>query len=251
MTIVVKEFNEILSMIKTEPYVILPNFTGSKKKEVIHNQQIRHKEKYSFYQKAFDFIYEHKMVGDYFEFGVHKARTFRFALSEANAKNMNMNFFALDSFNGLPNYKDNLLQNPNWKPQMLKTSISDFNSLIKKYKKNLKVNIIEGFYSQHLTNGKLKKSSILNRKFKKNKSSFICVDCDLIQSVEDALQVSLHTIQNGTILYIDDYYSSFRGHPRKGIPEVLKKFFNKNKILAEPWHLIGSCGKSFLLFPDN
>ena len=53
----------------------------------------RQKYKYEFFQKAFDLIYDNTIQGDYFEFGVHRARTFRFALSQAKRRNMKRSNF--------------------------------------------------------------------------------------------------------------------------------------------------------------
>ena len=50
------------------------------------------KHKYEFFQKAFDLIYDNT-IHDYFEFGVHRARTFRFALSQAKRRNMKKSNF--------------------------------------------------------------------------------------------------------------------------------------------------------------
>ena len=99
-----------IKTISSEPYIELKSKKFSKKNEIIYNQTLRNKSKYNFFQKAFDFIYDNKVEGDYFEFGTHRARTFRFCLREANIKNMEMNFFAFDSFKGLPKVKDNFKQ---------------------------------------------------------------------------------------------------------------------------------------------
>ena len=47
----------------SEPYIKLPNL---KKKDnfVIYNQTFRQKEKYLFFQKAFDYLYSNSIQGD-------------------------------------------------------------------------------------------------------------------------------------------------------------------------------------------
>tara|TARA_A100001011_G_C14045229_1_gene729495 strand:+ start:57 stop:272 length:216 start_codon:yes stop_codon:yes gene_type:complete len=47
---------------------------------------------------------------------------------------------------------------------------------------------------------------------------------------------------------IDDYYTTYKGDPRKGIPTVVSKLIKKHKLYFENWHLIGGFGKSFLLY---
>ena len=50
------------------------------------------------------------------------------------------------------------------------------------------------------------------------------------------------------MLYIDDYYTTYKGDNRKGIPKIINQLLKKNKIHYQPWHLIGAFGKSFLLY---
>ena len=120
----------------TEPFVkinISELKKWSKKKEIIHAQQNRQFQKYMFFQKAFDLVYDNSIAGDYFEFGCHKGRTFSFALTHARMRNMNMDFYAFDSFEGLPNVKNNLTQNDKFKYKALKTNINDFKGIVNKF----------------------------------------------------------------------------------------------------------------------
>lgn len=231
----------------TEPYIninIQDLKKWSKKKEIIHAQQNRQLQKYLFFQKAFDLIYDNSVIGDYFEFGCHKGRTFSFALSHARMRNMNMNFYAFDSFQGLPNVINNLAQNDKFKYKALKTNINDFKKIVNKfsfYKKN--INLIPGFYENSL-NYKLIK------KFKRDKvkSSIINFDCDLEQSVDQALKFSMNFLQKGTILYFDDYFSSYKGNPKLGIPRVIKKNFNNSNFSVVEYCNIGFAAKSFIVY---
>ena len=189
------------------------------------------------------FMYGNNISGSYFEFGCHKARTFRFALRESIIKNMNMDFYAFDSFQGLPDHKNNEKQNAMYLKGSLNTKISDFKKLTESYKMYRKISIIKGFYKDTLT-------SKLKQKFKMKKkiTSFINIDCDLQTSVSQSLNFALNFITNGTVLYIDDYYTIFNGDTRKGIPKIVNHILKKKKIHYEPWHLIGAFGKSFLLY---
>ena len=54
----------------------------------IFNQRNRHRQKYQFYVNVFDFLNESSIAGDYFEFGCHRVRTFRMALTEARRHHM-------------------------------------------------------------------------------------------------------------------------------------------------------------------
>lgn len=111
------------------------------------------------------------------------------------------------------------------------------------FSKYRKIKLIKGFYNEFLNN-------VLYKNFKKNKviASFINIDCDLEDSVRESLNFSLKFIRNGTILYIDDYYNTYCGDPRRGIPRITKSLLKKYKIKYEDWHQSSSCGKSFLLY---
>lgn len=234
--------NSDIKIINREPFIDL-KLKNSKSFEILYNQTFRQKEKYFFFQKAFDFLYCNNISGSYFEFGCHKARTFRFALRESIIKKMKMDFFAFDSFQGLPDHKNNCKQNTYYAPGQLVTSEKEFLKLVQKYTKYRKIEIIKGFYEVSL-NKKLYKTL----KAKNVVSNFINIDCDLERSVKKSLDFSLKFITNGTILYVDDYYTTYKGDPRRGIPKIVKKLLKLNKITYENWYQTSSCGKSFLLY---
>ena len=55
---------------------------------ISYNQNNRQMEKYTFYVAAFDYLADSNIPGDYHEFGCHRARTFRMALTEARRQNL-------------------------------------------------------------------------------------------------------------------------------------------------------------------
>lgn len=225
-------------------YIKIKNNNLNDKLRIILNNNFRQNEKYLFYKRAYDFLWEHKIDGSYFEFGVHKAQTFRMALRESYVKKFTKDFYAFDSFQGLPHEKNFTDQNDRFKKGNLLTNERQFNKLINPYLKGRKVNLIKGFYNKTLNNSLIKKL-----RSKNVKASFVCIDCDLNKSVELAIKFCKPFLMQGTILYVDDYYSTFKGDPRKGNVKITKNFFLKNNILAEPYYNVASCGKSFLLYP--
>jgi hypothetical protein len=56
--------------------------------EVSYNQANRQMEKHLFFVRCFDFIKDNRIVGDYHEFGCHRVRTFRMALTEARFREL-------------------------------------------------------------------------------------------------------------------------------------------------------------------
>ena len=238
------QFNSI----EKEPYVkieIKDLKKWTKIDEIKYAQINRQKYKYEFFQKAFDLIYDNTIIGDYFEFGVHKARTFRFAMLQAKRRNMKkIKFLAFDSFEGLPDVKNNLKQNDKFKKGLLTTSEKKFKNHIKDfifYKNNVK--IIKGFYEKSLN-----KKLISALKKQKTKACLINFDCDLTQSVDQALKFSMNFLQEGTIIYFDDYLSSFKGNPNKGIPKIIKKRFKNSKFDIVEYLNIGYAAKSFIIY---
>lgn len=238
----------LLNQIINEPFIDV-NIQDLKKwnrsDEIIYAQMQRQKYKYEFFQKAFDLIYDNTIQGDYFEFGVHRARTFRFALSQAKRRNMKkIKFLAFDSFEGLPDVKNNEKQNDKFKKGLLTTSEKVFKNYLKNfhfYKNNIR--IIKGFYKKSLN-----KRLISNLKKNGTKACLINFDCDLTQSVDEALKFSMNFFQEGTILYFDDYFSSYKGNPNKGIPNIIKKRFKNSKFNIVEYLNVGYAAKSFIVY---
>jgi O-methyltransferase len=223
----------------------------SKKNTIKYNQILRQKSKLEFYDKAFDYIYNNHHNGDYFEFGVHKARTFNMALIISKIKSINMNFYAFDSFKGLPDLRtynggDNLKDNKNYIPFSLKTTEKNFDKLIKKNISRRKIIKIKGFYKDSLNKDLIKKFYE-----EKIKASFICVDCDLKQSIIESLNFSFKFMINGCVLYIDDFFNLASGNPNNMLSETIEILAKKNYKTIIDWHLIGSFGKSYLIFDSK
>lgn len=67
-----------------EPYFLPANdpaFLSRGESWVENNQQFRQSQKYWFYRCALDYLIDNDLAGSYFEFGVHRARTFTMAMS--------------------------------------------------------------------------------------------------------------------------------------------------------------------------
>ena len=53
---------------------------------------------------------------------------------------------------------------------------------------------------------------------------------------------------NGCVLYIDDFFNLASGNPKNMLSKIIKMLAKKNKKILIDWHLVGSFGKSFLVF---
>lgn len=228
-----------------EPYVSLPrNFDSwGKDDEVASNQMLRQETKWAFYRHAFDYLKDNRVKGNYLEFGCHRARTFRMALSAARMENMDMNFYAFDSFCGLPEGDKGVRED--WTPGALTTTVAEFMDLVGDHGVNVdRVYPIEGFYRDSLT-----------REVKKTVhdaggAAFVCVDCDLKESADQVFRFLQHVLNPGSVIYLDDWNAGYRGHPAKGVKGAWNWWVDWNDrndwLRFEPFMDVGWWGKSFI-----
>ena len=226
----------------------LSSLSGSdkwqKKDEIIWNQINRQTDKHNFYINAFDFISDNKIYGDYHEFGCHRCRTFRMAMLEAARHFLNeMNFYAYDSFQGMPQDNNSDAFDQRWNAGMLSTSKEKFRRLIKESGFNEeKVFTIEGFYDETLQNLNFEK--MLGGK----KASLVAIDCDLYESAVPIFDVLDQLLQEGTIIYIDDYFTGYKGNPKKGVSKAMKEWEKITPWLLESYRDVGWAGKSYIVY---
>lgn len=228
---------------RNEPFVELPDFKTLKgfshEEFVTMNQQRRQKQKFEFYLNIFDFLKESEIDGHYFEFGVHKARTFRFALAAAELyKIKNMEFHAFDSFEGLPNLGHTLVKN--WGAGALQTTEDEFLKLINSYTGSLeKVYTHPGFYEDSLNEEKA--AELFGKK-----CSFICIDCDYYESAVPIFNFIEPYIQHGTVIYLDDIFAGFKKESSGGTGKAFDEYIKKSTFNFRQHVSIGWWGQSWI-----
>lgn len=233
----------------SEPWINfeLKSITGeknwTKKDEIVWNQIQRQMEKHKFYVKAFDFISDNVIQGDYHEYGCHRCRTFRMAMLEANRHFLeDMFFYAYDSFAGLPAVTSEIKYDERWQEGTLTTTEEEFEQLILESGFSLnKVRLKKGYYNETLVNEVYQMCN--NRK-----ASLIAIDCDLYESAVPIFNSLDCIIQEGTILYLDDYFTGYKGNPTKGVSRAFTDWLYKTDWKAEPYREVGWAGKSFILY---
>jgi len=206
-----------------------------KEKEIeYNNNEIRQKAKYQYFQQAYDYIAGNYITGDYYEFGCHKARTFRMSLAEARKKNIDdMHFYAFDSFEGLPTPKG-IDEFPCFEKGLLATSVDRFYEItgtLGLY--DGRIHAIKGFYEESLTK-QLQKELI-------DKGSRIAmgyIDCDLYESTKDVLEFIEPLLQDGSIICFDDW-NLYKAHPRKGERRAFNEFKQKTSLQFEEFLTVG------------
>ena len=216
-----------------------------KQEEIIWNQMHRHREKYAFYVKAFDFLTDNKIEGDYFEFGCHRGRTFRMALTEARHHNLTgMEFLAFDSFEGLPRNEGDHGIGSKWGKGQLVTTERQFMELMRTHGLYLdQIRIIPGFYDLSL-------NADLTRSLEEEtrKASFICLDCDLYESAVPVFIFIEKFLQEGSIVYIDDYWTGYRGNPNQGVSRAFNEHQERSGWKYAEYLSVGWAGKSFITY---
>ena len=228
-----KRTPSIIHPLGEEPWVTLDNADDMKSwehaDEVEYNQNNRQIEKYKFFVKTFDMLNDNEIKGGYHEFGCHRARTFRMALTEAHRHNMQeMNFFAYDSFEGLP--ETSTPTKSLWHtPGVLTTTEEDFLAHIQKHGIYTdRVRTIKGFYDDSLTDDL--QTSLLDAG---EVVALATVDCDLYESAVPVFKFLEPLIQEGTVIYLDDLFCGYNNIPTKGIGRAFLEFqqYSKFKFL--------------------
>lgn len=238
-----------LEPVDGEPWVKLPNGADLKSwtrdDEIAFNQNNRQIEKYRFFVKVFDFLTDNRVRGDYHEFGCHRCRTFRMALTEARRHNAGaMKFFAFDSFEGLPESSGHSVEI--WKRGALTTSLEAFMEMVRGHGIYVdRVTPIKGFYSDSLTKD-------LQRRFldRENKIALATIDCDLYESAVPVFDFIEPLLQEGTVLYIDDLFAGYKGSPSKGVAKAFREFQARSRFRFVRHLDIGWWGRSYIAYID-
>jgi len=182
------------------------------------------------------------MEGDYLEFGVATGNSLIAAVRTAERYRLpKMRFYGFDSFEGLPPSKgiDTYVnQYPEGKHAF---SLEYVKNEFKKEKVGLdKVTFIKGWYEETLTSERTKRLPL-------KKAAIIWMDADLYESTRVSLDFITSYVEDGTILYFDDWLA-FRGNPKYGEQKAFEEWLAKNPhITYSPYRDHGFWGKSFIL----
>jgi hypothetical protein len=237
--------------IEAEPWVDLPGerqlASWSREDEISYNQRGRQTEKLRFFRMTFDFLTDNRVAGDYHEFGCHRARTFRMALSEARRhRRDSMKFFAFDSFAGLPQSTSG----PSveiWTPGALTTSEESFRGMIQEHGVYTdRVVTVKGFYSDSLTEE-------LRKRFEHSESpiALATIDCDLYESAVPVFRFIEPLLQEGSVLYLDDLFAGYKGSPRKGVARAFREFRQQSAWKFVRHLDVGWWGRSYIAYRDD
>ena len=183
-----------------------------------------------------------ELDGDYLEFGIASGNSLVEAVRTADRYRLpTMKFYGFDSFQGLPKSEgiDTYVnQYPEGKHAF---SIEQVKKKFQKENVKLdKVTLVEGWFKDTLTEETKQRMPI-------KKAAVLWVDADLYESTRLALDFIVPYVQDGTILYLDDWMA-FRANPKYGEQRAFRDWLEKNpKISASEYRTHGFWGKSFIL----
>ncbi|MDB0053305.1 class I SAM-dependent methyltransferase [Alphaproteobacteria bacterium] len=195
--------------------------------------------KFTHILESINYIRIAELPNSYFEFGCHSARTFSAAARAARYLKMrDMEFYAFDSFEGLPEVvkKDDGF----FKTSSFYTNMPDFLRLLKKNSglELPKSNCIKGYYKESLTSKLLSKLP---------KAGVVHIDVDLYSSTVEVLKFIKPLLVCGTVLIFDDWYC-FPPSESKGEKRAFEEFCADHpNFKTEVWKNYSTFGKSFFV----
>jgi hypothetical protein len=240
-----------IEAVRGEPWVKLADGSAlarwDKDEEIAYNQANRQTEKALFFRRTFDFLTDNRIRGDYHEYGCHRCRTFRMALTEARRHNPpEMKFWAFDSFEGLPALSSESSVEI-WTRGALTTTEDDFLRMVREHGIYVdRVKTVKGFYAD-----------LLSRAFQKtfvadeNKIALVNIDCDLYESAVPVFDFIDPLLQEGSVIYIDDLFAGFKGTPMKGVARAFLEYQQKTRWRFVRHLDIGWWGRSYIVYLEK
>lgn len=234
--------------IPEEPWVEIPSAAElrdwNRDDEIAFNQTKRFMKVADLYMDAFDFINTNGIAGDYLEFGCHKARTFRLALTEARRQNIEgMRFLAFDSFAGFTETSPDS-HIGQWKKGALHTSEDTFRDIIRQHGLFVSdVETIKGDYKYTLT------ADLRDRLLARGrKAAMITVDCDLYESAVVVFRFIGPFLQKGTLIYVRGVLSGYKGSPRRTVARAFEENRRALGFEFSEFNNLGWLGRSYVAF---
>lgn len=167
------------------------------------------------------------------------------ALTEARHHNLtDMRFFAFDSFSGLPENLGNHGIGDQWGGGQLVTTEDNFLEIMNAH--GLFCNQIQtfpGFYD-HSLNDEL----VEQLKSSQHQAMLVCIDCDLYESAVPVFQFIEPFLQAGSIIYIDDYWSGYKGNPEQRVSKAFCEHQERSIWKFAEYLPVGHGGKSFITY---
>lgn len=179
--------------------------------------------KYHAIKKAFYLTGLEQLSGDYLEFGVFTGSSFVCALRAHKALrylgSIQTRFFGFDSFSGFGDVSVDDTH-PFYQDSIFSVNEKAVVSNIKKKAGSIPVHIESGYFEKTLK-GKTAESLGIR------KARVVLIDCDLKDPARLCLEYIGPTLQPGTILIMDDFFS-YKGDGKKGLAGAFAEFCASN-----------------------
>jgi hypothetical protein len=188
---------------------------------IVHNLEKYHTLKKVHYLSAIEDV-----EGDYLEFGVFTGSSFCHSirccknLAKLNPKTLITKFYGFDSFAGFGTLEGDD-KHPFYTDENFVTSLPAVNRRANRVAGEIKYQLIPGFFKDTLRAG----ASQLGIE----KSRIIFIDSDTYSSASEALTFCIPTLQEGSFIILDDFYS-YRGSEQKGVKRAFSEFIAKSNI---------------------
>lgn len=210
---------------------------------ILHNV-----EKYYFIKKTFYLSAMEDIEGDYLEFGVFTGSSFCHAircckkLSYLNSNVARTRFFGFDSFAGFGELKAED-KHPFYTDENFTTSLPAVKARADGAARGkVQVRLVPGFFSDSLKGGPGQLGVTLAR--------IIFIDSDTYNSALEALEFCAPTVQEGTFIILDDYFS-YRGSSERGVAKAFREFSAKNGIESRQVFHYGMGGEILVVSKIN
>lgn len=213
----------------------------NKKLKLPRNWYTETDEKFKFTHvlEAVNYVKVAELPNVFFEFGCHSGRTYSAALLASKFLNFELENYAFDSFEGLPETSKE--EDGYFSSGTFNTKKEDFVKIVKNKTGILLQDdqLVEGYYDKSLNNK-------LKERLPKS-VGFVHIDVDLYSSTVTVLEFIKTFLVSGTVILFDDWYCFPPGKEmgeRKALNEFLKKY---PEIQLEEWKNYSTFGKSFLV----
>jgi O-methyltransferase len=209
---------------------------------VVHNI-----EKYYILKKVHYLSAIEDLDGDYLEFGVFTGSSFCHSMRCVHAlkliapKLAATRFFGFDSFVGFGALEEND-KHPFYTDENFETSLQVVAERVNKVARGLSYKLVPGFFNESLQTGAASIGI--------TKARIIFIDSDTYSSARDALAFSLPTVQAGTFIVLDDYYS-YKGSSERGVAAAFSEFLAAGPFEARHVFTYGMGGSVYVISKIN
>jgi len=191
-------------------------------------------------EEVADYLMGAEIPGDYLEFGVYKGWTFSHACKFFGyyPHHKHMRFFALDSFEGLPEPQGfdavNGYTATFYEGQFACTEAEFIENLRQEGVDLDKVRTVKGWFSESLTDE-------MAARYEIDKVAVAWIDCDLYESTVPILRFLTPRLVNGSVLIFDDW-RCFQNLPMRGEQRAVNEWRAENphiilhKLIDFGWH---------------